>query len=247
MFWFVSCSSSPWYDLRGWLGVKQLLSIYLSCSSHHCFRFFFFFYILPVHLDSYHNLLFIFVILCGFIFRFLPPVHFHCVRSEYRCNPQFNPPFLLSSFNPYPERAISGFAIPIRHTQQWTFLTVLTSFSWVWCRYITTPCVNMDRSEDDGIPSELKERLGTFDAAVSSLESMLQPLLSTSYTDLVEKVTHFYTSQFDFRSQKSTNLVNILKLFTLNRMFRIAFVESWACYIGLVRTLGRCRQLRHVY
>ena len=49
----------------------------------------------------------------------------------------------------------------------------------------------MDRSEDDGIPSELKERLGTFDAAVSSLESMLQPLLSTSYTDLVEKVTIF--------------------------------------------------------
>ena len=46
----------------------------------------------------------------------------------------------------------------------------------------------MDRSED-GIPHELKERLGSFDAAVSAVESMLQPLLSTSHTDLVEKVS----------------------------------------------------------
>ena len=48
----------------------------------------------------------------------------------------------------------------------------------------------MDRSEDDGIPPELKERLGTFDAAVSAIESTLQPLLSTSHTELVEKVSY---------------------------------------------------------
>ena len=47
----------------------------------------------------------------------------------------------------------------------------------------------MDGNGDDGIPSELKERLGNFDEAVSKVESMLQPLLSTSHGDLVEKVS----------------------------------------------------------
>ena len=55
---------------------------------------------------------------------------------------------------------------------------------------LTGDTTEMEANEGDGIPNELKERLGNFDAALSNLEATLQPLLSTSHTDLVEKVNH---------------------------------------------------------
>ncbi|XP_076443142.1 nuclear nucleic acid-binding protein C1D-like [Babylonia areolata] len=65
--------------------------------------------------------------------------------------------------------------------------------------------VEMDINETDGIPTELKERLGSFDSAVSQLESTLQPLLSTSYTDLIDKLGPLDAAKLDLVAVYSIN------------------------------------------
>lgn len=48
----------------------------------------------------------------------------------------------------------------------------------------------MDAEQDNGIPAELKERLALFDGALSNLDDILKSPLSTSHSDLVEKVLY---------------------------------------------------------
>lgn len=63
----------------------------------------------------------------------------------------------------------------------------------------------MDNSEDGIIPSELKEHLGTFDSAISELETMLQPLLSTPRSDVVAKLGPLDSAKLDLVGVYSLN------------------------------------------
>ena len=99
---------------------------------------------------------------------------------------------LFTPSNSFPETVpyISGFPNPHESTDRPRLCHSLCSVVDEGLKIVvfSNQRLSMDRSED-GIPHELKERLGSFDAAVSAVESMLQPLLSTSHTDLVEKVS----------------------------------------------------------
>ncbi|KAK7103620.1 nuclear nucleic acid-binding protein C1D-like [Littorina saxatilis] len=63
----------------------------------------------------------------------------------------------------------------------------------------------MESSDNDGIPIELKERLGNFDAAVSQVESMLQPLISTPHNELVDKLAPLDAAKLDLVGVYSIN------------------------------------------
>lgn len=60
----------------------------------------------------------------------------------------------------------------------------------------------MEKTSVADMPAEIKERLASFDESLSNLDALLQPLLATPHSELVEKVVVLKICTFQLLREK---------------------------------------------